>query len=166
MTWLNLYHEKLTGDVLRRIGAQMLCGIGMGAGSEQCNVAVQTVLPEDKVAKGTSFSLFIRLLGVALSAPVAQSVLQQALVKELGGAVVASVYTNGGATSIRANLESFFGNDMQSFQGAMDGVNFAITRTFMVAMVLAALSVPFAFLVEWKSVKKEKRTSEDLKEKR
>ncbi|KAF7198020.1 MFS-type efflux pump MFS1 [Pseudocercospora fuligena] len=147
------------------IGAQILCGIGMGIGSEQCNVAVQTVLPEHKVAKGTSFSLFVRLLGVALSAPTAQSALQSALVQKLGKSVADSVYGSGGATDIRSNLEVLFADDTPALEKAVDGVNYAITRTFMVSMILAAISIPFALMVEWKSVKKEKRTTEDKKEK-
>ncbi|KAJ0290277.1 hypothetical protein CBS470a_003922 [Colletotrichum nupharicola] len=146
------------------IGAQILVGAGVGVGAEQANVAVQTVLPSEKIAKGTSLTLFTRLLGVALSVPVAQSVIQQELVKALGPSLAGVVYGDGGAPDLRMKLQTMFGDNTPAFQSALNGVNYAITRTFMLAMILAAISFPFGLLVEWKSVKKEKRAEEDQKE--
>ncbi|GKT47428.1 efflux pump aflT [Colletotrichum spaethianum] len=148
------------------IGAQILVGTGVGVGAEQANVAVQTVLPNEMIAKGTSLTLFTRLLGVALSVPIAQSVLQQELSKKLGASVAATIYGDGGATHIKDNLQIIFGNGTSEYQDALGKVNSALTRTFMLAMILAAISFPFGALLEWKSVKKEKRGFDDAKEKK
>ncbi|KAJ0302575.1 hypothetical protein COL516b_007113 [Colletotrichum fioriniae] len=146
------------------VGAQILVGAGVGVGAEQANVAVQTVLPNEKIPKGTSLTLFTRLLGVALSVPIAQSVFQQELSKNLGSAVAAKIYGDGGATQIKDNLQKIFGDGTAEYQNALDKVNTSLTRTFMLAMILAAISFLFAILLEWKNVKKEKRSFDDSKE--
>ncbi|WQF87717.1 Putative major facilitator superfamily, MFS transporter superfamily [Colletotrichum destructivum] len=146
------------------IGAQILVGTGVGIGAEQANVAVQTVLPNDKIPKGTSLTLFTRLLGVALSVPIAQSVFQQELSKNLGGSVAAKIYGDGGTTQIKDNLQAIFGPGTAEFRSALDKVNSSLTRNFLLAMILAAISFLFAILLEWKNVKKEKRSFDNAKE--
>jgi hypothetical protein len=136
----------------------------VGVSLEQCNVAVQTVLPDDQIPAGTSLILFTRLLGTALAGPVAQSVLQQTLARRLGNQVAARLFGGGGATGVRASLAELFGPSTPAFRQALGDVNAAVTRTFMVALVLACLTAPFLVLVEWKSVKKEKRENEDKRE--
>ncbi|KAF4418525.1 major facilitator superfamily transporter [Fusarium austroafricanum] len=148
------------------IGAQILHGTGVGIGAEQANVAVQTVLPDVKIARGTTLTLFTRLMGIALFTPIAQNVLKQELTKSLGKSVVASVYDAGGVTDMSENLRKIFGSDTSAYQSALNHVNHALTRTYLLAMILGAISTLFALLVEWKSVKKEKREIEDMKEKK
>lgn len=103
---------------------------------------------------GTSLTLFTRLLGFALAVPIGQNVLQQALSDRLGIAVAAQIFGGGGVTDIRGNLERIFGAGTLELQGALDDVNFALTQTFLVGLVMAAASFPFSLFVEWKSVKK------------
>lgn len=129
-------------------------GVGVGIGAEQANVAVQAVLPPEKISMGTSLTLFARLLGFALAVPIGQNVLQQALSDRLGVAVAAQIFGGGGVTDIRGNLETIFGAGTPELQGALEDVNFALTQTFLVGLVMAATSFPFSLLVEWKSVKK------------
>lgn len=134
-------------------------GIGVGIGAEQANVAVQAVLPREKISMGTSLTLFARLLGFALAVPIGQNVLQQALSDRLGVAVAAEVFGGGGVTDIRGNLERIFGAGTPELQDALEGVNFALVQTFLVGLVMAAASFPFSLFVEWKSVKKGPKDS-------
>lgn len=136
------------------VGAQILGGVGVGVGAEQANVAVQAVLPPEKISMGTSLTLFTRLLGFALAVPIGQNVLQQALSDRLGVAVTARIFGGGGVTDIRGNLEIVFGAGTPELQSALEDVNFALVQTFLVGLVMAATSFPFSLLVEWKSVKK------------
>lgn len=131
---------------------------------EQCNVAVQTVLPDKQIPQGTSLILFSRVLGTALSGPIAQAVLQQGLNSNLGRDVTAQVYSSGGATDIRKNLEKIYGMGTEALQRALNGVNDSVTKVFLVTIILAALTALTIPLVEWKSVKKEKRENEDRRE--
>ncbi|USW47919.1 Putative major facilitator superfamily, MFS transporter superfamily [Septoria linicola] len=146
------------------IGYQIIFAAGIGLSLEQCNVAVQTVLPDDKIPAGTSLVLFTRLLGTALSGPIAQSVLQQTLAKRLGNSVAATIYGEGGATGVRGKLDDIFGAGTPALQSALNAFNDSVTRTFMVALILASLTALTLPLIEWKSVKKEKRENEDKKE--
>lgn len=132
-------------------------GVGVGIGAEQANVAVQAVLPPEKISMGTSLTLFTRLLGFALAVPIGQNVLQQALSNRLGAAVAAQIFGGGGVTDIRGNLARIFGADTPELQRALEDVNFALVQTFLVGLVMAAASFPFSLFVEWKSVKKGPR---------
>ncbi|KAL5906758.1 hypothetical protein ACKVV7_011144 [Pyricularia oryzae] len=138
------------------IGAQILIGVGIGAGGEQANVAVQAVLPSDKLTRGTSLSLFARLFGFALWVPVAQSIIQKEIFVQIGPELTGQIFGEGGARDLREQLEEIFdGDNTPDYLDALDRVNYAITRAFMLAVILAALSLPLSMLVEWRSVKKK-----------
>ncbi|KAK4546951.1 hypothetical protein LTR36_001683 [Oleoguttula mirabilis] len=139
------------------MGAQILCGAGIGMSLEQCNIAIQAVLPADKMPMGVSLVIFTRTVAGALAGPIGQAVLQKTLAQRLGQTVASQVYGQGGAVDVRAKLGMIYGDDTPALRSALDGFNDAVTRTFMVAVILAALTAPFALMVEWKSVKKEKR---------
>lgn len=152
------YWRSFTNSTpLYSVGAQILGGVGVGVGAEQANVAVQAVLPPEKISMGTSLTLFARLLGFALAVPIGQNVLQQALSDRLGLVVAAQIFGGGGVTDIRGNLEIIFGAGTPELQGALQDVNFALVQTFLVGLVMAATSFPFSLLVEWKSVKKGRK---------
>lgn len=147
----------LFADCKNRIGYQILVGIGLGMGLNQTVVAVQTALPKKLIPKGVSSVLFTRLLGSSLASPVAQSVLQSSLVRQLGRSAAMKVLGDGGATNARKQLESVYGLGTPAFTTALHGFNNAVTRTFLVALILCCLTTPFGLLVEWKSVKKAKK---------
>lgn len=90
--------------------------------------------------------------------------LQQTLAQRLGNEIAARLFGGGGATGVRTGLEELFGSGTPRFARALDDVNDAVTRTFLVALILACMTAPFLVLVQWKSVKKEKRESEDKRE--
>jgi hypothetical protein len=118
------------------------------------------------IPAGNSLVLFARLLGTSLAAPIAQSVLQQTLSKRLGNEVAGTIFGQGGATTAAGKLRDIFGNETPAFFQALDGLNEAVTKTFLVALILAALTTPFALTTEWKSVKKEKRDTENKRERK
>lgn len=133
---------------------------------EQCNIAIQAALPDDKVPMGISLVIVTRSSGGALAVPIAQSVFQQRIRQLLSDIVPASVLSGSGATDVVYNVESVIGKDPAAVQRILAGFNSAVTRTFLVVLVLSALMLPFALLIEWKGVKKERKEEEDGKEKR
>lgn len=143
------------------IGYQVLFGAGVGASLEQCNIAVQTVLPEDKIPTGTSLTVFARSLGGSLSVAVAQSVFNQALSLRLSDALpnlnLEALSQSGAATQLLDTIRKAVGGDEQKVEQALGLYNHALTRTFMVGLVLACLTVLTIPGIEWKSVKKEKK---------
>ena len=134
-------------------------------GLNSATVAVQNVLPKSQVAKGTSAELFARQLGGALGSPIGQSVLFKTLVQNIGSSRAANVIQDGSATNALAKLRSIYGNGSPAFRNALEGFNGAITSTFMVALILSCLTLPFALLVRWRSVTGKKKEDVEASEK-
>ena len=132
---------------------------------EQCNIAVQTVLPDEQIPAGTSLAIFARSLASALGLAIGSNVFQQALVTQLKGIVPPAMLKDTGATDLVATILKIVGDDPASRADAFRRINKALSQAFLVALITAALTLPFAFIIEWKSVKKAKREKEDLKEK-
>lgn len=149
--------SELLADCRNRIGYQISVGIGLGMGLNQTVVAVQTALPPKLIPKGVSSVPFTRLLGSSLASPVAQSVLQSALVRQLGQSSASDVLSDGGASNARSQLEQVYGLGTPAFATTLHGFNTAVTRTLLVALILCYLTTPFGLLVGWKSVKKTKK---------
>lgn len=131
---------------------------------EQCNIAIQAVLPDDKLAVGISLAILTRSLGGAIAIAIGQNVFERKL-SLLNGVVPASVIGESGATDLIANVESVLGDNPTAVYKVLALYNNALTRTFLVSLVTAAMTLPFAFVIEWKSVKKQNREREDEKEK-
>jgi len=127
---------------------------------EQCNIAIQTVLPDDKVSAGIGLAVFTRSLGGAIAVSICQNVFEQKLRKNIQGMLPnldVSVISGSGATNFIDNVQAALGGNEAELQQVIDLYNNAVVQVFLVALILAAISFPAAFLVEWKSVKKEKR---------
>jgi len=146
------------------IGFQILFGAGIGMSLEQCNIAIQAVLPDDKLPVGISLAILTRSLGGAIAIAIGQNVFERKL-SLLNGVVPASVISESGATDLIANVESVLGDNPTAIHKVLALYNNALTRTFLVSLITAAMTLPFAFVIEWKSVKKENREREDEKEK-
>lgn len=133
---------------------------------EQCNIAVQAVLPDDQLPAGASLVIFARSLAGSIGSAIGQNVYQQTLRKQLSGVVPSRALTGDtGATDLVSSISAQFGQDRVVVEKVLSSVNYSLTRVFMVALILACLTLPAGLVVEWKSVKKEKRKNEDAKEK-
>lgn len=130
-------------------------------GLNSATIAVQNVLTKAQVSKGTSAELFARQFGGALGSPIAQSVLSKALVQQLGPSVAAQVFQGGSAVGALEKLRSIYGSGTLQFSNALKGFNDAVTQTFMLALVLSSLTLPFGLLVQWKSVKRKDEMQEE-----
>lgn len=135
------------------IGYQAIAGIGLGLGMQQPLIAIQTVLDISVVPIGTSVIIFVQTLGGALFVSVGQNIFSNKLVeglKEFAPQIDPSVVLNIGATSIQQNV------DKADLPGVTLAYNNALTQTFLVAAVMAALTVVGSSTIEWKSVKGKK----------
>ena len=152
-------------DYESRIGYQILFGAGVGMSLEQCNVAIQTVLPEEKIPAGTSLSIFARSIGGSLGIAIAQNVFEQKLRRNLAGLLpdvdLASVISASGATDLIPKVQEATNGDAGQVRKVLELYNDALSQTFLVALVLSAMTLIGALAVEWKSVKKEKNTHQD-----
>ncbi|KAK4162431.1 putative efflux system protein [Cladorrhinum sp. PSN259] len=135
------------------IGYQILIGLGIGAGMQQPLMAVQTVLDIKDVPTGTSVIIFLQTLGGALFVAVSQNVFTNKLVEytakyapeAFGGD--SSLILMVGATSVKEAIPPQF------LDGIVLAYNDALMQTFLVFVILSALSILGAVFVEWKSVK-------------
>lgn len=135
------------------IGYQVLFGLGTGFGFQQPMMAAQTCLPLADVSIGTSYIMFLQMLGGAMFVSVAQNIFQNKLVNNLAGAIPnidANFIAAVGATQIRNSVAS---SDLSS---VLISYNDALDSVFQVATALAALSIIPALFMQWRSVKGKK----------
>lgn len=135
------------------IGYQAIAGIGIGLGMQQPLIAVQTVLDISVVPIGTSVIIFVQTLGGALFVSVGQNIFSNKLVeglKQFAPSIDPTIVLNIGATSIQQTV------DKADLPGVTLAYNNALTETFLVAAVMAALTIIGALAIEWKSVKGKK----------
>lgn len=155
-----LYTLQPTSSTATWIGYQILVGAGIGMSMEQCNVAIQTVLPKDQIPAGISLSILLRSLSGSIAIAICQNVFEQRLRNNLSGILPEgelSIVSGSGATTLISNAQAAVGGNQDDVQKILNLYNDAVKQTFLVATVMAALTLPAALLVEWKSVKKEKK---------
>jgi len=112
-------------------------------------VVAQTVLPETDIPIGTALMTFCQTFGGALFVSVAQNVFTNQLIENLGGVpdVDPKLVLSSGATELQTNVPS------EVLQSVLAAYNGALTRTWLVAVALSALSLVGVVFVEWRSVK-------------
>ena len=132
------------------IGYQIILGFGTGLGFQQPIIAVQAVLPLSDVPIGTSFVIFVQLLGGALFVSVAQNVFGQKLLEAVAGVpgLDASTLAQVGATQLRSVIP-----DPAIQETVLIAYNYALTRVFQVGVIMGALGLIGAVGMQWKSVR-------------
>lgn len=131
------------------IGYQILFGFGLGMGMQQSIIAVQAVLPKKDMSIGISIVFLGQNLGGAVLTCVGQALFNNDLSKGLGGiqGVNPSLIVETGATGLRNVVPK------EQFAAVLHAYNHAITRTFIVAVAAACLSLVWAVGVPWVNVK-------------
>jgi hypothetical protein len=154
------------------IGYQILFAAGPGMSLEQCNIAIQTVLSKEKIPAATSLLILVRSLGGSIAIAICQTVFEQRLRKNLADilpGVDISVISGSGATTLVANAQAALRGNKVAVEEVLSLYNDAVVQVFLVSLIFGALTFPAGMLVEWKSVKKEKKhkeaKTEDIEEK-
>lgn len=136
----------------RWIGYQILVGLGLGFGTQQASLAVQTVLPEEDIPSGISLIFFGMQLGGSVFVCIAQNVFNQRFLELLDRAAIPNVDPSAvlsiGVTRIVDLVQS--PSDRANLLGIY---NTALTSTFYVSVAAAAAAFVGAASVQWKSVK-------------
>ena len=117
---------------------QIIAGLGIGASTEQPSIATQSSLDEADAPIGVAVVLFCRNLGPAAIVSVANAVMARTLKTEIGRQLPSldpGVVASAGATILKESVPA------QHFTVLLNIYNQAITRTFLVAALLAASSV-------------------------
>ncbi|KID81332.1 DHA14-like major facilitator [Metarhizium guizhouense ARSEF 977] len=142
------------------IGYQAMAGIGIGFGIQQPLVVVQTVLPLSDVPIGTALMYFLQVLGGSIFVSVGQNVftnkLKAKLLENVPG-LDPDIVLSAGATSFQHSVAPKY------LPLVISAYNDAITRAFLVATLMACLTIMGSLLVEWKNVKAIKKPGENGK---
>ncbi|CAG9954499.1 unnamed protein product [Clonostachys rosea f. rosea IK726] len=137
------------------VGYQAMIGIGIGFGQQQPMIAIQTLLPRHEIPSGTAVIQLLQTLSGAIFISVGQSVLQNELLRNLKTALPnanfdASVLTTVGATQVRNLVPP------EDLPAVLEAYNDALTRTYLVAVVVSSLTIFGSLAMEWKNVAKPK----------
>ncbi|KAF5963725.1 ABC transporter [Fusarium coicis] len=132
------------------IGYQFLFGAGVGCGIQLGIIASQVILEEADIAIGTAIITFCQMLGGAISVSAAQSIFGNLLWNKVSQTVGESsnIITQVGATDLKDDIDPRF------YDRVLGAYNNALTETWYISVVLAALSIVGVIGMEWKSVKK------------
>ncbi|KAJ5936353.1 hypothetical protein N7454_004988 [Penicillium verhagenii] len=133
------------------IGYQVIFGLGLGFGVQQANIAVQTCLDPVDVPIGASLLMFSQQLNGAIFMGIAETLFSNFLKENLEkvSGIDAAAVIKAGATSLREYVPE------SKMSAVLDGYSDAVTRTFILAIVMACLSIFPALAMEWKSVRKD-----------
>ena len=134
------------------VGYQLILGIGVGAGFQQAILAAQTVLTRRDIPIGIATMMFLQLLGGSVFVSVAENVLDNNLIINLAATLPdldPQIIIHSGATQLRNLVRS------EEIVALLQAYNSALMQAFMVALIMACLSIFGSALTECRSVKKK-----------
>ncbi|KAJ4294951.1 hypothetical protein N0V88_005191 [Collariella sp. IMI 366227] len=134
------------------IGYQILVGLGLGFGTQQASLAVQTILADEDIPSGISLIFFGMQLGGSIFVCIAQNVFNQRLIDLAARAAIPgldlSTLLDSGATHIPDMVKN------EADRAKLVNVyNTALTSIFYVSVAAAGAAFIGASFVQWKSVK-------------
>lgn len=133
----------------QRIGYELLSGIGFGLGFQLPYSAMPVVLDINDLPVGNSLLVFSQALGGALSVSAAQNIFNHELLQSLQSSPVISnpqAIVDAGATGI----SSIVGPEMVVH--VVDAYSSALSKTFLLPVVAAAMAFCWSLGVEWKRI--------------
>ena len=140
------------------IGYQALFGIGLGLGSQQASLSAQVVLPRKDVPTGASLVYFSQSLGGSIAVSIGSNIFNNGLISGLEAAKIPnldpSAIVNAGATELRSIVSQ------QDLPIVLEIYNTAVMGAFKVALAFACVSIVGAVGMEFRSVKKAKKSIE------
>jgi MFS family permease len=136
----------------RWIGYQLLYGFGVGLGFQTSTLVAQTVLSEHDVSTGLALMFLMQQLGGSVFLSVAQNIFSNKLVRSLSGVadLDAKAIVNTGATNLRKIVPP------SELKTVISVYSYALTRVFILTVILSACMLLCALTVEWRSIKQKK----------
>ncbi|EQB46556.1 major facilitator superfamily transporter [Colletotrichum gloeosporioides Cg-14] len=120
------------------ISFQVIAGLGIGASTQQAAVAVQSTLTEGDVAIGVAVVLFFQCFGPTTAITIAQAVFSSNLASGISTKIPGvdpQKVQSAGATQLTSLVSP------EKLSLLLEVYNHAVTRTFLVAAAMAALSI-------------------------
>ena len=135
------------------ISCQIVYALGAGFGFQQPIIAAQTNFPGTDLPTALVLISFIQNIGGVVAVSAAQSVFSNRLSANLRSSVPnidTSIVLNTGILSLKTSFED------EDLTEILSAYNLAITRVFLVATVMSAITAIGAFGMPWRSVRVEK----------
>lgn len=143
-------------------GYQFITGFGLGICSQIPFSAVQYILPQAQMVMGVSIVSFANSLGPILGISIGQAIFANSFLHslQLTANIDGAALIRAGATDLAAAVPP---SELSSVQEAF---NYALTRSFILAIVSAGLAFCCSLAMEWGNVKKkrEMKAHSDLEE--
>jgi MFS family permease len=144
---------KVDTPTVKWVIYQLLFGTGAGLAFQQPYIAVQTVLPEDKVPTALVVLSFTQELGGIIALAISQNIFQHRLYSNSASTVPGfdpTLILKNGITDLKNSVPSQFQT------GFLLAYNKTISEVFYVAVAFGCLTMIGALGIEWRSVKSEK----------
>ena len=142
------------------IGCEILASAGIGMAIQQGFTAVQIVLPLDEVAIGTAAVVAFQSLGGAVFVSVGNTILQNTLISasrnnEIPGVDIQTVI-DAGAAAFRGIVRD------EDLPALLVVYNNALQKVFTAAIPVAGLAVISCLFLEWRNVKDQRKSDEEI----
>jgi hypothetical protein len=127
----------------------LLAGFGVGLGTQQPMIGVQSTLALGDIPAGSAALTLFQNLGPAIIMSVANTVFANALTKQLdgaGGRLNAQAIANAGATSLKNQVPPYM------LETVIVAYNKALAETFYVPLAVAALSIVGVMGMKWEKL--------------
>lgn len=129
---------RVSSGANRWLPYQMLAGLGIGISTQQPAIALQSTLAEDDISIGVAVILFFQCFGPTVFITVAQAVFTSTLASGLRAQIPGidpETIRDAGATQLRSLVPV---GDVGTLLAIY---NHALTRTYLVAAAMAAVSI-------------------------
>ncbi|KAH0842268.1 hypothetical protein AYO21_00113 [Fonsecaea monophora] len=147
-----IYTWNIDTPTSKLIGYQVLYGIGVGLGIQQAVVAVQAAAKNIDIPSSIALLCFSENCGGAVFVSVAQNIFTQKLaskVQNIAGIDPVQVVSTG-ATEITSLTK-----DPDQLEAIRVAYNDALSRPFLVALILLCVATIGTVGVDWKSIKQK-----------
>lgn len=133
--------------------------MGLGLVLQGPNIAAQTILPDSDVSIGLSLLNFVSFLAGSVFITASQTLLENKLAQRLEGLIPGldtSALADGGATSLRSMVSK------EKLSIVLDVYNDSIRSIWYLALGLSCLIFLASLGMEWRSVKKDRKKTDDV----
>lgn len=148
------YLLQVDSNAGKWVGCQILAGIGFGISIQVTFISVQVVTPSEDMPTACSWEVFFKSLGGAVGISVAQTIFSDVLLSRLQQipGLDATAVVNAGAADVSATK----GVVPAALVGKVQlAYNDAVTRAFIVPIVVTALAVILSWGMERRRIEKE-----------
>lgn len=147
-----LYTLSIDSNIGTWLGYQLVAGLGLGLGVQVPFIAVQVVVSPDDMPMACALIEFSRCFGGAIGVSIAQNIFSASLLdqlRQISGIDADSVIEAGAGDLDNAVV-------LPLVRAVREAYCFAVTRTYLLPIAVAAASVVCTLGMEWKWIEDDR----------